>query len=629
MNIDITAIAGFETVNAVRAMYFTLNVAGASVSSADFNFYYRPVGSGWTLLGSITVPGSGSYNIAIAGLALDQYQLAVVVASSTPGNYSVNEVRIDNLRLDDSSPDGAFLISGFSDNAQRPVSFQTELTGLTEGDYDFRLWRTTVDHTEIAWQDDIYLRGYAEIVDATLSYPEHPLLGLRIKASERLSGGRPKVTEQITAAPLTVPASHIDAAVVTDHGIINTYLLVNNVVVTGMRKITINASLAAPDGLFYWLVRMDSSGYAQPDRLLTKYFSRVQTWTVGGGQSVLYIQESEPIPADTSLLLFHETADPYVSRHTAWAVARMLIDGSHGRITQNNIDWDAFAAWDTWNMETKDGAPRHLFDAVIDFSADLWSIAIKAAQTARGNLLRRGNKYSVWVDKATTHRQVFGEGNSNNVSFSPIPRADRANILTTSFLDAAANYEQKDISREDVQGAEYPIVRNVPVQVGVTRESQATALLDYMLLQNRYVGSTVSFDAGMDAIEVTTGDVFICASQAKDFSLSGRLVTVIPGVSVALDQPFTPEAGISYQLTVWGTDGTLFVWTGTLAGSALTSLPCPEGLPANHYYEYPYVLSKLTQERMKFRCIGVKRQADTMNATLTGIEYRDEVYAND
>jgi predicted phage tail protein len=255
---------------------------------------------------------------------------------------------------------------------------------------------------------------------------------------------------------------------------------------------------------------------------------------------------------------------------------------------------------------------------------------MKAAQTARGNLFKKGNKYSVWVDKAASHVQLFGEGNSTNVSINPIPRADRANILTTSFLDAATNYDQKDISVEDVQGSEYPIVKNIPVQVGVTRENQVTALLQYMLLQNRYVSSAISLDAGIDSLEVTLGDAFIVASQAKDFALSGRLVdTPAPGTTVILDQPFTPEAGITYQLTVWSTDGTLYTWSGTLTGTAITSIPAPTGLIQGEYYEHPYVLAKVTEERMKYRCIGVRRSADTMHANVSGIEYRSEVYAND
>ncbi len=578
--------------------------------------------------------GSAFRDVSLPGLVAGSYRLAVLVDNQAGGPLAANNFRFDNIALDTSSTDGLFTISGDPRNPMHLVTKQIELLGLPETVYNFRVWRTTTDQTGTTWQDDVYLRGYAEIVDRKLSYPNHALIGIRAMGTDRLYGGRPRITSIATGAPLTVPAAALryDTTCTNGIGTVTTYRLVAGTIVTGMNAVIIPVELPAPDGSYFWLVRMDSSGYAQPDRLLTKHFLRVHTWEVASGHSIIYLQDVEDIPNNTPLMLFSENADPYISRHTAWATAKMLIDGSHGRITAAGIDWDAFAAWDAWNMEIKaaTGQPRHLFDAVVDFNTDLWSLAMKTAQTARGNLMKKGNRYSVWIDKAATHQQLFGEGNSKNVTVSPIPRADRANILTTSFLDQTANFDQKDISIEDVQGNEYPIVKNIPVQVGVTRETQVTELLQYMLLQNRYVGSAITLEAGIDSLEVVVGGVFMVASQAKDFSLSGRLVNTYSNLSyVELDQPFTPEVGVTYQLTVWGTDGTLYIWSGTLSGTDITTITKPVGLPESGHYEYPYVLAKLTEERMKYRCIGIRREADTMHATLSGIEYRDEVYAND
>ena len=646
--IDIVPLSSFQTDVAVRAISCRLVIESSTITWARMQVKYKKVDGDWMShdifevgypvstvyhpntdsYTTVTSPpiGSASRNISITGLETDEYVFAVVLDNSEGGTPDLSNFRIDRVSLDTASVNGVFEISADRKNPMHLVGKEIEVRGLAEAVYDFRIWRTTADETKTTWQDDIFLRGYSEIVNRTLAYPGHALIGVRAMATDRIYGGRPR-------EPLTVPVSGLryDTTSAADAGAIDTYALVNGVIVTGMRKVLVNAQLPAADGSYFWLVRMDSDGYAQPDRLLTKHCLRVHTWEAAGAQTYVYLQDAEPIPDGTDLMLFNEGADPYVSRHTAWAVAKMLIDGSHGRITAGSIDWEAFSAWDAWNMQTKaaTGQPRHLFDAVVDFNTDLWSLAMRTATTARGNLMKKGSKYSVWIDKAATHRQVFGEGNSKNVSVNPIPRSDRANILTTSFADQAANFEQKDISIEDVQESEYPIVKNMPVQVGVVRESQVTDLLQYMLLQNRYVGSTVSLEAGIDSIEVTIGDVFITASQAKDFSLSGRLVSVDPGVGAELDQPFTPEDGVTYKLTVWGTDGTLYTWTGALTGTGITTVPAPAGLVDAGYYEHPYVLCKLTAERMKYRCIGARRVADTMHATLTGIEYRDEVYQND
>lgn len=34
-------------------------------------------------------------------------------------------------------------------------------------------------------------------------------------------------------------------------------------------------------------------------------------------------------------------------------------------------------------------------------------------------------------------------------------------------------------------------------------------------------------------------------------------------------------------------------------------------------YEYPYIISKITEDRMKFRCLGIKRNAETIQASIS------------
>lgn len=662
--VTVTPPIAFETVSAVGAASCTLTLKSDTSTWARVQVWYQrefwgSFGTEWTLYDTYTagyepttqydsmtdsyigVPspvfGSASWDISIAGITYNfsgatytssKIRIAVVLSNSDI-SMTTDNFTIDTISADTSSPDGIFTLSGDASSPTHLVTKQIELS-LPESNYDFRIWRTTIDRTDITWQDDVYLNGYAEILDRSLAYPGHALVGVRAMATDRLYGGRPKVTSIATGEPLTVPAIALqyNTTVDSDTGTVTDYTSVNGVIVTGMRKVLVNAVLPTPDRTYYWLVRMDSSGFAQPDRMLTKHFVRVQTWEILGSQTYVYLQDAESIPDATSIMLFSENADPYISRHTAWAVTKMLLHGSHGRITENSIDWDMFAEWDAWNIQIKTATsqPRHLYDAAIDYNTDLWSLAMSAARTARGNLIKRGGLYSVWIDRAATQVQLFGEGNSNNISINPIPRSDRANVLTTSFLDQTNNFEQKDISIEDVQGSEHPVVKNIPTQVGVVRESQVDDLLNYMLAQNRYVGSAVSLDAGIDSIEVTIGDVFMLASQSKDFAQSGRIQTVHKA-SVVLDQSFTPEAGVVYQLTIWGLDGTLFEWTGELGSEPITTIATT--VPYVDHYEYPYVLCKSTEERMKYRCVGMRRAGDTMHATIAGIEYRDECYIND
>jgi len=649
---------GFDSNIETTYISFTLNSfwtidSSTYFSCSGYKVWYRKLGAAtWTLHNTyefgtpagdpFTQPNAnGSVNVVINNLDEDYYQVRVDWyhdwCTNPSGTHNRNAFSITSVIM--ASQGEAFTISGDSLSPTSSVSRTAQITGIDKDYYYFRIWRTTADQETELWMDDIYLKSYAEIVDAQCAYPNHALLGVRAMATDRLSGSRPKVTSIVTGPPLSVPpaADRVDTTVYADEGLVTgTGTEINHVVVDGMRMIKINATLIDPstvEGTYYWLVFMESNGYAQENRPLTKCYVRVETWelTDGDTKTRLYVRMSEAVTAGAAVMAFHESVAP--TRNTAWAVALMLLNGSQGRITISDDHWPYWEEWNDWNEElvyneaTGEYEKRHLYDAVIDYDSDLWSTALRAAATARATLVASGGSYRPVIDRAATEVQIFSEGNAANVRVEMIPRQDRPNILVTTFLDENDNYKQKTISEEDVAAGEYPIVKTIPIQVGVVREFQVRRLLRYMLAQNRYITHTISLDAGLDAIECEVGDTFLCQSQAKDLAFSGR-IREISGSNVVLDRTFTPEAGVTYKLSIWG-DGAIYTWQGTLAGEDIQEVPLPTGFTMTDMYEYPYMLTKLTAERTKYRLLGVKRPVQTMHSELVAIEYRSEVYAND
>ena len=649
---------GFDSNIETTYISFTLNSYwtidnSTYFSCSGYRVYYREVGaSSWTLHNtySFGTPGgdpftqpnaNGSVNVVINNLPEGYYQVRVDWYSDwctdVYGTHNRSAFAITSVVM--ASQGEAFTISGDSLSPTSAVSRTAQITGLDKDYYYFRIWRTTTDQDTELWMDDIYLKSYAEIIDAQCAYPNHALLGVRAMATDRLSGARPKVTSIVTGPPLSVPpaADRVDTTIYADEGLVTgTGTEINEINVDGLRKIKINAALADPDTVpdtYYWLVFMASSGYAQETRPLTKFYVRVETWelTDSNTKTRLYVRMAETVTAGASVMAFHESDAP--TRNTAWATALMLLNGSQGRITISDDHWPYWEEWNDWNEALVYNAAtlayekRHQYDAVIDFQSDLWSTAFRAAATARAALVASGGSYRPVIDRAATEVQIFAEGNAANSRVEMIPKQDRPNILVTTFLDENDNYKQKTISEEDVAAGEYPIVKTIPIQVGVVRESQVRRLLKYMLAQNRYVTHTISLDAGLDAIECEVGDAFLNQSQAKDLAISGRIQEV-SGSDVLLDRQFTPEAGETYKLSIWG-DGAIYTWQGTLTGTDIQTIPLPTGFVMTDMYEYPYMLTKLTAERTKYRLLGVKRPVSTMHSELAAIEYRSEVYAND
>ena len=641
-NIETTYIAF------VLTSYATIDGSTTFLMSG-YKIWSRKVGdSSWTLHNTYEFgspdPSSranGSVSIVINNLPEDYYQVRVDWyhdwCTNAYGTHNRSAFAITSVVM--ASQGEAFTIIGDALAPTSAVSRTALITGIDKDYYNFRIWRTTEDQDTEFWIDDIYLKSYAEVIDAQCAYPNHALLGIRAMATDRLSGARPKITSIVTGPPLSVPpaADRVDTTVDEDEGLVTgTGTEINGINVDGLRKIKINAALIDPvtvPDTYYWLVFMASTGYAQEARPLTKFFLRVETWelTDGDTKTRLYVQMSETVVADASVMAFHEADAP--TRNTAWAVALMLLTGSQGRITISDDHWPYWEEWNDWNEElvlnaaTNQYEKRHQYDAVIDYNSDLWSTAFRAAATARAALVASGGSYRPVIDRATTEVQIFSEGNSANCRIEMIPMQDRPNILVTTFLDENDNYKQKTISEEDVAAGEYPIVKTIPVQVGVVRESQVRRHLRYMLAQNRYITHTIALDAGLDAIECEVGDTFLNQSQAKDLALSGRIQEV-SGSNVVLDRQFTPEVGETYKLSIWG-DGAIYTWQGTLTGTDIQTIPLPTGFTMIDMYEYPYMLTKLTAERTKYRLLGVKRPVSTMHSEIAAIEYRSEVYAND
>ena len=662
-------VKGFDTNITVTYIAFTLTSYSSSENGlyycyTAFKVWFRKIGdSSWTLFNTYefgSTPdnwngtlAAGSVNIQMGNLPEGYYQVRVDwfndwATYTEPGYPILWEPYSPETRLQSTFPITNILISSQSDYASiigdsasptSLVSRNLQISGLDKDRYYFRIWRTTIDHEETTWRNDLYLKSYAEIIDAQCAYPNHPLLGVRALATDRLSGSRPTVTSVITGAPLSVPpaADRQDTTIDSDEGfVMGTGNTINGVIVDGMHKIKINAALIDPatvPNTIYWLVFLDAPGYAQENRPLTKYYARAETWelTDSGTKTRLYIRMTETVSSGMPVMAFHESVAP--TRNTAWAVALMILKGSQGRLTIKEDHWPYWEEWNDWNEELVYNTDlavyekRHLYDAVIDFQTDIWTTAFRAAATARATLIASGGSYRPVMDKAATECQVFSEGNAAKFQVNMIPKQDRPNILITTFLDESDNYKQKPISEEDVQGDERPIVKTIPTQVGVCRESQVRRLLRYMLKQNRYITHTLNFDSGLDALECEIGDTFLSQSQAKDLAFSGRVEQVIDNY-VVLDRSFFPTAGQVYQLSIWCGMGMKY-WQGTLPTTETNRLPVPPGFSMTEPYEFPYVLTRINEERIKYRLLGVRRPTDTMNTELTAIEYRAEVYADD
>ena len=154
----------------------------------------------------------------------------------------------------------------------------------------------------------------------------------------------------------------------------------------------------------------------------------------------------------------------------------------------------------------------------------------KIAPIGRGMVVRFGTRYGCIYDHVQDPVQMFGMGNIVTGTFSEefLKVEDRANCVEVTFTNADADY-QRDIltvygDTFDTDG--YARTAQLTMD-GITSYNQAYREGKYQLMCNKYQLRTVSFEADIDAIACTVGDVILVSHDVPKWANSGRIDSVI------------------------------------------------------------------------------------------------------
>lgn len=151
------------------------------------------------------------------------------------------------------------------------------------------------------------------------------------------------------------------------------------------------------------------------------------------------------------------------------------------------------------------------------------------ANIGRGMVLRFGTRYGCVWDCVKQPVQMFGMGNIISGSFQEefLQNSDRANAVEITYTDAESDYSRQTITiysdtydtdaEEKVASATYN---------GITNYKQAYREGMYQLYCNKYQLRTVSFEANIDAIACTLGDVILVAHDVPKWANSGRIYKI-------------------------------------------------------------------------------------------------------
>lgn len=238
------------------------------------------------------------------------------------------------------------------------------------------------------------------------------------------------------------------------------------------------------------------------------------------------------------------------SNNPAWIVLDALTNARFGGgVPDERIDMAAFRRWAA-HCDDK----GLTFDGVIDTDGNLWDSLQHVFRAGHAQIVMQGTRYSVAMERADTPVMMFGVGNivADSFSIDWASMADRANEMEVSYFDKEDGYRQRTIKVYDQAAIEAgrPQRSSAITLPGVVTAERAYQEGLFQLNLNRYVRQSVSFDAPIEAIACTVGDLIYVQHDNPQWGFGGRLAAGSTTSILKLDRPVAMEYGNSYRALV-------------------------------------------------------------------------------
>ena len=350
------------------------------------------------------------------------------------------------------------------------------------------------------------------------------------------------------------------------------------------------------------------------------------------------------------------------SNNPSLIVQDILTNVQYGAaVDPSNVNTVRFDEWETFCTDNSITA-----NIVFDSSMAVRDAINTVSQIGRALIVQAGAEFLPIVDKVenlATQKFLFTMGNIVRDSFQEeyLPIEDRATVMEITYFDENLGYERQSIElwQDGFDDSEQDLVRSAITLYGCTSRDVAIKHGRYLLNRNRYLTSTVSFEADVDSVACQIGDVIDVAHDVPQWGYSGRIIQAeaqsdpstwvyetdvyVDGVYVddsvynlvKIDREVTLEAGVEYLITVkFNSDDSRETASVVSATTVTTDLiPTPIGFskPLEDYMLYsigvydPNLPVYVANHSKLFRVLSLTRSGD-QRRKITAIEYVPEVY---
>jgi hypothetical protein len=348
----------------------------------------------------------------------------------------------------------------------------------------------------------------------------------------------------------------------------------------------------------------------------------------------------------STVRVFNETTGYWESKRAtnyAWMCYALLNEFSER--DKSEIIWDDFLEWGNYGDDIVDGDYRFNGNCiVIDDGGSFWSEIQKIARYGFGEIVRRGTRYGVYIDKPQgTVSDMFTMGNIIEGSFQMqyLPKKDRANAIELQYNDRDRNYNRQVVtiySEDYLETGITPIKSTLALEASIS-QPEAIRQAVRRINTNKFVNRTITFNAFVDSFAATIGDLiyFQHFIPSYETGLGGRILDAgnddgFGNPYCEIDQEYTFAIGQIYTVLVRLNDGSLTEKVINNAGgttSNILTLTTPWAIvPVVDNTEKPvYTFGEVATNKKIYRLSSVSRQDDFVRS-LVATEYIPEIYTN-
>ena len=310
-------------------------------------------------------------------------------------------------------------------------------------------------------------------------------------------------------------------------------------------------------------------------------------------------------------------------------------------MSPNNIDLTKLVEWAEFCDELvpngKGGQEKRCtFNGIFDEDENLWDAVMKVCQVGRCIPVYNGSMLTFAIDKQSSVTQRFTVGNIIKDSFKEMFMGvnDRINELEIDYIDKDLGYEKTTITVVNDNINDYSNKAMVTLR-GVTSASEAWRYAMYRLNCNQYLKRTIEFQADVDAIACTLGDVIEVQydipqqNGIPDWGYGGRIVSA-GATTVTLDRKVYIDISKSYKIIIRLSDDTFVeksIVNPSQSGEYDTVTVSTSFTTIPQQYDM-YAFGEVNKVMKKFRITDISLTQE-QKATISAIEYYDEIYGSD